>query len=257
MMFPLVQYRSAPRIFLVFMIFLISLLVCGGGCAVFAEKISTTLTIGTDPVDPGESLPFTVSGILTDGDGNVMGNKKVTLEQLKSDDPNSEYEFLAVATTDIDGVYTFKRPEAAPAEFLRVKFNGNSQFEGSVSDIVSGHITKEPQVKTGVVPAVAKSNTLITAKASPSNPSPGQTVSITGQLMGENGTPLEGKKVICESSDRVGTRSDFSILGISTTDKNGFFKFTVGGGSTTTYIQVHFAGDDSYEESFSNLIVVL
>ena len=85
----------------------------------------------------------------------------------------------------------------------------------------------------------------------------GQAVSINGQLLGANGAPLPGKKVICEASDRVGNRSDFMILGISTTNEKGYFKFTASGGSTTTFIQVRFPGDDEYDESVSDLIMVL
>lgn len=248
---------SIPRITIVFMFTLVSLFLCAGGCSVLADKMTTSLSIATDPTDPGVDLAFKISGVLIDAEGNVMGNKKVSLEQLQSDDPEGEYTYLGVATTDISGKYSFSRPEAAPAEYLRVKYNGNDQYEGSVSDIVQGHKASGPAPETGVVSSVVKSDTSITAKASPSNPSPGQTVIITGQLLGENGKPLADKKVICEASDRIGNRSDYSILGVSTTDKNGFFKFGVGGGSTTTYIQVRFTGDDSYDESMSNLIVVL
>jgi hypothetical protein len=254
---PSVLVRKAPRIFFVLFLVLTSLALCIGFCSAATEKVNTSLSIATDPVEPGEDLPFTVSGLLTDTEGTILGNKKVTLEQLKSENPEGEYEFLANADTDINGKYSFLRPEAAPPEFLRVRYNGNAQFEGTVSTIVTGHIATEPQVTTGTVPSVVKAKTVITAKASPSNPSPGQSVSITGQLMGENGTPLTGKKVICEASDRIGNMADYSILGISPTDDNGFFKFGVGGGSTTTFIQVHFAGDDSYLESYSNLITVL
>lgn len=252
-----VQSQRALSFSLVVLTTLIALVFCGWGTCVFADKVETHLSIGTDPADPGENLPFTVKGILTDAEGTVMGNKKVSLERLEENDPESEYEFLAVATTDIEGAYLFFRPAASPPEYLRVRYNGNSQFEGTVSEIVPGHISKEPKVKTGIIPQVAKSKTKVTAKASPSNPFPGQAVSIGGQLMGENGAPLAGKKVICEASDRVGTRSDFSILGISTTDEKGFFKFTASGGSTTTFIQVRFPGDDDYDESVSELILIL
>jgi len=252
-----VQSQRALRFSQVILTTFIALAICGWGTGVFADKVVTHLSIGTDPSDPGENLPFTVKGILTDAEGTVMGNKKVSLERLEENDPESEYEFLAVATTDIEGAYSFFRPAASPPEYLRVRYNGNSQFEGSVSEIVPGHISKEPKVQTEIIPQVAKSKTKITAKASPSNPFPGQAVSIGGQLMGENGAPLAGKKVICEASDRVGTRSDFSILGISTTDEKGFFKFTASGGSTTTFIQVRFPGDDEYDESVSELILIL
>ncbi len=251
-----VHSTHALRFFLVILITFV-LVWCGFGICVSAEKVQTQITISTDPADPGADLPFTVKGVLSDADGSPLGNKKVSLEQLMSDNPEDEYTFLAVATTDIKGNYSFFRPAASPPEYLRVRYNGNSQFEGSVSEIVPGHVSKEPKQQTGIIPQVAKSKTKITAKASPANPYPGQAVIITGQLMGENGAPLAGKKVICEASDRAGTRSDFSILGISPTDDKGFFKFAASGGSTTTFIQVRFPGDDEYDESVSDLILVL
>ncbi|PWR71801.1 hypothetical protein DLD82_13050 [Methanospirillum stamsii] len=250
-------FLLVPRFTLIFMVCLISLVLMTGGCSVLADKAATTLSIATDPVDPGNDLEFLVTGVLTDAEGNLLGNKKVTLEQMESDDQESEYSFLAVTTTDVAGNYSFRRPEGAPAEYLRVKFNGNDQFEGTVSEIVQGHKPSGPVQTQGPASSVVKSDTKITAKASPSNPSPGQTVVVTGQLIGENGTPLSGKEILCEASDRLGNRSDYEILAASVTDENGFFKFGVGGGSTTTYIQVHFTGDGSYEESYSDLIVVL
>ncbi|WP_373838314.1 hypothetical protein [Methanospirillum sp.] len=242
---------------LMFFLTCIALALCGCGVGVFAEKVQVQISINIDPENPGEDLPFTVVGVLIDENGNIMGNKKVSLEQLESDDSEGEYKFLAVTTTDIDGAYSFFRPAASPPEYLRVRYNGNSQFDGTVSEIIKGHISKEPKVKTGVIPSVAKSSTKVIAKVSPANPSPGQTVSIDGQLIGENGAPLPEKKVICEASDRAGIRSDFAILGISNTNEKGYFKFTASGGSTTTFIQVRFPGDDEYDESISDLIMVL
>jgi len=248
---------KVPRLTVFLMISLLSILFVTGGSTVLADKVETSLSILTDPDDPGYDLPFKIVGILKDGDGNLLGNKKVTLEQFESDNPDANYKFLATATTDINGNYSFFRPDASPAEYLRVKYNGNNQFEGTVSEIIQGHKPAQDDVEPETISSITKSDTKITAKASPSNPSPGQTVVITGQLLGANGKPLNGKKVICEASDRIGNKSDFSILGISTTDENGFFRFGVGGGSTTTYIHIHFTGDDQYEESYSDLIVVL
>jgi protocatechuate 3,4-dioxygenase beta subunit len=250
-------HSRAGRLGILCIISLGVLFIFGCCSCAYAEKIQTVLTIRTDPADPGENLPFTVQGTLLDAEGNAMGNKKISLEKLDSNDPDAAYTFLAVTTSDINGNYSFFRPSASSPEYLRVRYNGNAQFEGATSEIVRGHISNKPQGTTGIVSQVAKSKTKVTAKADPANPFPGQAVSIKGQLIGENGLPLAGKKVICEASDRAGTRSDFSILGISKTDEKGYFSFSASGGSTTTFIQVRFPGDDDYEESISDLILVL
>lgn len=228
-----------------------------GWCAVLADKLPTTLSISTDPEDPGEDLAFVITGVLLDSEGNPLGNKKITLENSETEDEGSDYAFLAVTTTDENGKYSFFRPGPSPVEFLRVKFNGNDRYEGSISDVVPGHVSQEPRISNEIVPAVVKSETRIIASASPSNPNPGQTVKISGQLIGATGMPLGGKTVYLETSDRMGNRGDFAISGKGETDKNGYFQFMIGGGSTTTYIQVHFTGDDLNEESYSDMFTII
>ncbi|MDD1723868.1 MAG: hypothetical protein LUQ07_01920 [Methanospirillum sp.] len=107
------------------------------------------------------------------------------------------------------------------------------------------------------VSSATKEKTQITAKVSPSNPNPGETVKVTGQLVDADGKPLAAKKVLLETSDRMGNRSDFEITGKEETDEKGYFEFLVGGGSTTTFILIHFTGDDSCEESYSDMITVI
>ena len=249
------QFRDHVPV--IFLITFVSVLLCASGCSASVEKMNTSITIATNPADPGQFLPFTITGVLTDAEGTVLGNKKVNLEQLKGENPEGDYTFLAVTTTDIEGNYSFLRPEGSPAEYLRVKYSGNDKFEGSVSSIVQGHSPSEEVTDTGITPSVAKSKTKITAKVTPTNPSPGQSVSITGQLIGENGSPLGNKEIICESSDRVGSRDDYSILAITNTDEKGFYKFGVAGGTSTKYIQIHYRGDELNDESFTDMIVVM
>ncbi|MDD1723869.1 MAG: hypothetical protein LUQ07_01925 [Methanospirillum sp.] len=227
------------------------------GSAVVADKIQTNLSIATDPADPGEDLAFVINGVLLDSDDNPLGNKKITLENSESEDMDSDYAFVAVTTTDTDGKYSFFRPGSSPVEFLRVKYNGNDRYEESVSEVIPGHTSRAPRVTDEIVPTVTKSETKITASVSPSNPNPGQTVKISGQLIGANGTPLGGKIVYLEISDRMGNQGDFAISGKGETDKNGYFQFLIGGGSTTNYIQIHFTGDDSNIESYSGMITVI
>jgi hypothetical protein len=243
-------YYSITIILLIFVLFI------GGGATVLADMEKSVITISSNPTDPGKDVAFTITGVLTDGKGNILGNKKVTLESISPDNGSGDYAFLAVTTTDINGSYSFFRPEGSPAENLRVKFAGNEKYEGVVSSVVSGHKSVANQ-KGEIIPTVAKGESKVLIKVSPTTPTLGQSVSIKGQLIGTNGAPLADKKVICESSDRGGIASDFTVLGITKTDKNGFYNFGVGGGSTTSFIRVRFAGDDEYEESISDQVMVL
>jgi len=243
-------YYSITILLLIFVLFI------GGGATVLADKEKSVITIATNPENPGDDLAFTITGVLTDGKGNVLGNKKLTLESIGPENGDGDYIFLAVTTTDINGSYSFFRPQGSPAENLRVKFAGNDNYEGVISSIVSGHKSVASQ-KGDIIPTVVKSKPKIIIKVSPTTPTLGQSVSITGQLIGANGAPIADKKVICESSDRGGIASDFTVLGIDKTDKNGFYNFGVGGGSTTSFIRVKFAGDDEYEEAISDQVMVL
>jgi hypothetical protein len=235
---------------------MVLVLIIVSGTAVLADKQKSTVTIVTTPSEPGNDVAFTITGVLTDGSGKALGNKKVTLESISPDNGNGEYTYLAVTSTDINGSYSFLRPAGSPAENLRVKFAGNDNYEGAVSSVVPGH--KQVATQNGdVIPTVVKGDSKILIKVSPTNPSLGQSVSITGQLISANGTPIAGKKVILESSDRSGVMADFSTLGSDVTDKNGFYNFSVGGASTTSFIRVRFAGDNEYGESISDQIMVL
>ena len=239
------------------LLLLVSVLFIGGGATVLADKEKSVITIKTDPSDPGKDQGFTVYGVLTDGKGNILGNKKVTLESINSDNGTGDYVFLAVTSTNINGSYSFFRPAGAPPENLRVKFAGNENYESVISDVIQGH-KSSATTKTGdIVPTVVKSTPKVTIKVNPTNPTTGQTVAITGQLLGPNGVPLAEKKVICEASDRAGVLSDFWVLGNAKTDKNGFYNFSIGGSSTTSNIRVRFPGDDEYNEAISNQIMVL
>lgn len=233
-------------------------IVATGGFA-SAAKTDTQISIGMDPADPGPDTPFTVSGVLVDADGNILGNKKITLERSKTGKPDDDYIYVAITSTDINGEYSFFRPTATPEGYLRVRFNGNSQFEGAVSDVVlPGKGTFLVKEQTGLAPAVTKTKTVLTAKAPIFNPgSMGHAADVSGQLMREDGTPLSGKKVILEASDRVGTRSDFNVLAITETDPNGFYKFTTTGGPTTVFIRVRFAGDNEFEDSVTDVMTLL
>jgi len=224
-----------------------------------AAKTDSQISIGMDPADPGPDTPFTISGVLTDADGNILGNKKITLERSKTGRPDDDYIYVAITSTDIKGEYSFFRPTATPEGYLRVRFNGNSQFEGTESDVVlPGKGTFLVKEQTSVAPAVTKTKTLLTAKAPIFNPgSMGHATDVSGQLMAEDGTPLGGKKVILESSDRVGTRSDFNVLAITETDPNGFYKFTTTGGPTTVFVRVRFAGDNEFEDSVTDVMTLL
>lgn len=134
--------------------------------------------------------------------------------------------------------------------------NSTSGPNSTAGTVTSVSMNQESPASTDVSAAVKEKTHLIT-KVSPSNPNPGETVKVTGQLMDADGKPLTGKKVLLETSERMGNRSDFAISGKEETDEKGYYEFLVGGGSTTTFILIHFTGDDSYEESYSDMITVM
>jgi len=115
--------------------FLIILLLC---CTVSAEKQQTTISVSVQPEMAPTGSSFIISGVLTDGSGSPIGNKRVILEK-SSGTGTSIFESVAIINTHKDGKYQFFRGNKTPAEYLRVRFMGNDVYEGCVSEILSVH----------------------------------------------------------------------------------------------------------------------
>lgn len=116
-----------------FCIFLIGLVLCQG---VIADKQETVISISLDPEDPSADASFTIAGTLHGSSGEPLGNKRIILESSQDGDPDLPFESLAVTTTNREGRYQFYRGPLSPPMYIRVKFNGNAQFNPAFSEII-------------------------------------------------------------------------------------------------------------------------
>jgi hypothetical protein len=112
-------------------------------CSLFswaaADKQETLITITVTPENPPEGYAFTVTGTLTDASGSPLGNKRVSLESSPDGDPAYPFERIAVDATDRTGRFEFFRGNHTPAEYIRVSYLGNAEYQGSVSEAVPVH----------------------------------------------------------------------------------------------------------------------
>lgn len=120
----------------VFFLFLVLFFICPG---VAADKQETRISISLSPENPTEGQAFTISGVLTDIVGSPLGNKRVSLESSPDGDTAFPFERVAVDATDRAGKFSFFRGNHTPAEYIRVSYLGNAQYQGSVSQAVPVH----------------------------------------------------------------------------------------------------------------------
>jgi len=117
-----------------------------------ADKSPVSLTIASLPETQVLDKAFHVTGILSTGSGEALGNKRVTLEssRVSSAGPGN-YSFIAIGTTNREGKYDFIRPKQSPPEYLRVTYAGNELYEAAVSPVlpVRGVGTDNPQFVHG------------------------------------------------------------------------------------------------------------
>jgi hypothetical protein len=105
---------------------------------VSGEKIKTNLTIGISPEDPTDDQVIYVSGHLLTDDGKPLGNKRVVLEssQMSADDPDS-FELIITKDTERDGGFDFTRPADYGAEYIRVTYAGNDNYQPATSKVIA------------------------------------------------------------------------------------------------------------------------
>ncbi len=120
--------------------------------SVSAEKTPVSLTIASLPETQVFDKAFHVTGILSTGSGDPLGNKRVTLEssRVSSAGPGN-YSFIALGATNREGKYDFIRPKQSPPEYLRVTYAGSELYEAAVSPVlpVRGVGTDNPQFVHG------------------------------------------------------------------------------------------------------------
>lgn len=106
---------------------------------VVGEKVDTQLSVSVLPDAPPEGVSFTVTGTLTDINNNPLGNKRVSLESSPDGNPGFPFERVATVPTDQSGRYEFFRGNHTPAEYIRVQYQGNANYNGSVSKVIPVH----------------------------------------------------------------------------------------------------------------------
>ncbi len=116
--------------------FLVTCFICSWAAA---DKQETLISITVTPENPPEGYAFTVTGTLTDASGSPLGNKRVSLESSPDGDPAYPFERIAVDATDRTGKFEFFRGNHTPAEYIRVSYLGNAEYQGSVSEAVPVH----------------------------------------------------------------------------------------------------------------------
>ncbi|HWQ67483.1 MAG TPA: PEGA domain-containing protein [Methanospirillum sp.] len=103
-----------------------------------ADKTNTTLSISTIPEAPATGEPYTVTGTLQTAGGDTLGNKRVVCEVSgKGPGAPESFRFIGLDDTDNMGVFEFYRPENTPAEFVRVRYTGNSQYAATESEAIA------------------------------------------------------------------------------------------------------------------------
>ncbi len=148
---------------------------------VTVEKLGTELSIENiaDQV-PGSSV--TVTGVLTDVNGNKLSNKEVVVIVNSADGTSTEYK----VTTADDGSYLYTIDDLVEGSYSVVAvFNGDDQYENSYSTIVSFDVSKAKDTVVIDPIADAKIGDEITIKATvtdaENNPVDGDvTVTING-----------------------------------------------------------------------------
>ncbi len=179
-------------------------------------KIETTLTVSPiGDVVPGETV--TITGSLVDEDGQPLPGQEISITV------NNE---IIPATTDGDGVYTVSYvADIAGLTEVIVNYAGTNKYvESSASTSFN----------------VAKIETTLTVSRI-TDTVPGETITITGSLLEEDGQPLPGQEISITVNNEIIT---------ATTNGNGVYTvpYTVTVDGTYT-VSVNYAGSDRYVES--------
>jgi hypothetical protein len=105
--------------------------------AASAGKNETNLSITLYPENPQAGEGFTVSGVLTAKSGEILGNKYVFLDSTKAGAEWGTLQTLWQTKTNTTGGFSFYRPPTSPAEVLRVRFDGTTEYSPSASQNIS------------------------------------------------------------------------------------------------------------------------
>ena len=222
----------------------IIILACALVTPVLAQ--TTSLTITASPLNPAAGDAFSVSGFLRDsGSEEGLPGQFVTVELST----NGGASFVPVANlvTVTDGAFEVDQTQTVTGTYLyRATFGGTTQFGPSVSNRVN--------VTVGAAPGPEP--TALTIAASPSNPSAGDTFTVSGFLTDTvTGEGLVGQFVTVEVSANGG--SSYSPAANLVTVTDGAFEVDQTQTTAGTYLyRATFAGTTDFASSVSGATAV-
>ncbi|MGB8372560.1 MAG: hypothetical protein WCE82_06530, partial [Halobacteriota archaeon] len=198
----------------------------------------TSLSLNTSNTNPAPTQNFTLSGYLTDTNGNPVSGAQIDLWRQVSGEP---MVWEAARLTGTNGSYSFVWSEPLSGEY--------SYMVASESYLDYAISTAGLNMTVGTLQP-----TTLTATTSNANPAVNQSFTVSGTLTA-NGTSLSGKQITLLRKDPTGA---WSNLGTTTTTANGYYSFTRSEASPGLYLyQTNSQPDTTYATSYASCQVLV
>jgi protocatechuate 3,4-dioxygenase beta subunit len=186
---------------------------CGPALTVAVGTLQATkLSMNPSVTHPAVNQPFTLSGTLTDANGNPLAGKEVDLSRVVVGQPTNPggSGYFDERYTDQNGHYSFALNENASGTYqYMTNFLGDQSY-------ASSHFWMSLTVGT-LTP------TTLTVTASTTTPAVNQHVTLSGTLKAD-GIPLPGKTITLAREDPSGNWNH--AVNTTTTDAHGAYTFT-------------------------------
>ena len=185
--------------------------------------ISTIISLNITNTNPDVNQSFTISGYLTDINGTKLSGRALIVETRL---PTGQWTFKETAT-DSNGYYSITLSEQSTGQYrYEVHFEGDSN---------------SVEVAVGILqPANISANTSVT------NPSVGESYTLSGTLTAANGTPLSAKEIDLYQVV-VGSPAHLAIFQTRYTDQNGHYFVVLNESTSGNYVYTAiFNGDQTY-----------
>jgi hypothetical protein len=195
----------------------------------------TTLTINASNITPAVNQSFTLSGNLTDANGNPFTGKEIDLYDTVVGLSTQQGGIIDTRYTDQNGSYSFVLNESTSGYHLyTVEFIGDQTYAYSLASV------------TLTVGTLAATN--LTTTTSNANPAVNQSFTLSGNLTAGT-THIPGETITLMRADPSG---QWTSAGTTTTDANGVYTFTRSESQAGAYwYYAYFAGDTTYSASSS------
>lgn len=196
-----------------------------------SEKVNTVLTLNT-PLVVYTDL-FTVTGVLKDASDNVISGATIQLIW------NDGTEHIATGATNSSGVFSFTSTDPASVSqySFQLFFAGDSNYNTSNSSVVNVDTAKETSVLVVTSPA---SGAVVSTDS----------VTISGTLKDNDGTPLAGKYI------RPYINSSYSSVNVIQVGSDGSFSKSISGLSVgRNTVNLKFINETEYTDSTQSLVI--